>query len=451
MLTLSEVCNSLNINMSSIKNNHVLDFPITGFAVDSRHVKQGNIFIALKGTKTNGELYLQEAKKNGAIAAIVSSDCKECIDDFPLLKVEDSLQTLQYLAKHKLEKLGIRIIAITGSVGKTTTKEFTQQLLSKKYRVAFSPGNQNSQIGMPLTILNQVTDEDQLLILEMGMTEKGHLSQLVQIAPPEVGVITQVALVHACNFESIEEIALTKAEIFSNPSMKLAIFPREIPEYKQISEKIPCKKSTFSLCSSEADYKISLDCDNCIEISFENENIKLGCPSLIGKHNLHNLLASIVIARYFKLDWNTILDALSSLSLPEKRLQYISLKGLNFLNDSYNAAEVSVKAALEVMAEQKVNGRKIAVLGSMMELGKFSHECHSRVGECALNCVDEVYCLGIECDPIYRLWKKEKRPTHLFKTRSDLVGFLKNHLTPNDLVLLKGSSSNELWKVLEEL
>lgn len=200
---------------------------VRGVAVDSRQIKPGDLFFALPGAKADGHTFLEEAAKKGAAGAVVHHSYNGADFGLPLIKSDDVLQTLQELARKKVESARPRIVGITGSLGKTTTKEFVTTLLKAKYRVAASPGNSNSQIGLPLAILNHSGEGDEILVLEMGMTHPGEIHKLVSIAPPEVAVVTKVALVHACNFESIEEIAHAKGEIFSHPLTKMGIYNKE--------------------------------------------------------------------------------------------------------------------------------------------------------------------------------------------------------------------------------
>ena len=368
-----------------------------------------------------------------------------------MIRVDDPLIALQDLSKAVLLNSPVRIAAITGSIGKTTTKEFVRTLLAAKYRVAASPGNSNSQVGIPLTILNHTQGDEEILILEMGMTGPGHLARLVQIAPPEVAVLNTVALVHACNFDSLEEIAQAKSEIFSHSQTRLGILNGDMPYFSKISQVGTCFKQSFSLQSSRADYAWDPSEINLLHARLEGKSIKFEALPVPGKHNRCNLLPAIAVARYFKIEWEEILKRLPLLDLPERRLQFIHRKNILFLNDSYNASELSVKSALETLPEPEEGGRKIAVLGSMMELGKFSDECHQRVGEFALKYVEKVYCLGEECLPIYEIWKNAGRSIQMFHGRDDLVACLREDLRPSDVVLLKGSRSKELWKVLEEI
>ncbi len=443
-MTLGQMAHSLSLHIYSHKR-------VKGVSVDTRTLQPGEVYVALKGERVDGHDFLAEAQKRGALAAIISKHYHG--PDFGLIpmRVEDPLSALQELARRVLMRRRVRIVAITGSIGKTTTKEFTKTLLSMKYKVAASPGNQNSQVGIPMAILNHTTGEEEILVLEMGMTTRGHLARLVQIAPPEVALVTTAALVHACNFDSLEEIARTKAEIFSHPHTCLGILSRDMINYQEISHVGACRKLSFSLSYLDADYYLDAKDQNRIDARLEGCRLHLGPIHVISRHYLHNLLASIVVARYFNVSWEVIIQGICLLKLPERRLQFVEHKGIIFLNDSYNASELSVIAALETLSACKAPGRKIAILGSMMELGKFSEGCHQRVGEFALRHVDEMYCLGEECHPIYQVWKEADRPVKLFFDRTKLVEFLKTALQPSDIVLLKGSLSKQLWKVLEEL
>jgi len=423
---------------------------IKGYCTDSRLLNEGELFFALKGLHSDGHDFLHEIKQKGAVAAVVSKNYQGDIQGLRLLFVEDPLIALQNLACTSLARSSTRVAAITGSIGKTTTKEFTRILLSAKYRVSASPGNSNSQVGLPLAILNHSSPEDEILVLEMGMTEKGQLARLVQIAPPEIAAITYIALVHACGFQTLEDIALTKGEIFSSPKTKMGILHCNIPCYEDVCRIGTFPKHSFST-TSEADYHLDPHHPDVIVSRLDKKAIPMGPLPVPGKHNIHNLMAAIGIARYFGVCWEEIQRMIPALVMPEKRLQFVRKEGILFLNDSYNASEVSVKAALETLAQVEGVDRKIAVLGSMMELGKFSEECHRNVAEHSLKYVESMFCLGEECKPIFETWRRANRPVRIFTTREDLVSCLKNELKPGDAVLLKGSRSKQLWKVLEEL
>lgn len=446
-----------SLSLSQVSNilHHATLLPnaqIPGYCVDSRNLKRGELFFALKGERIDGHDYLFEAEQKGAAAAVVS--CKYMGAEpsrLPLIRVSNPLHSLQKIARHVLAAGHSRIVAITGSLGKTTTKEFVNTLLKEKYITATSPGNNNSQVGLPLSILNHTNGNEEILIFEMGMSQPGHLSGLIEIAPPEVSVLTSVALVHACNFNSIEDIAWAKSEIFGCNATRLGIICHDIPIYEDILSVGSCRKQSFSRLSQNADYSIDLENQNLLKANLESKSIFLDGFNIPGKHNLLNLLAAVAVARYFHVTWEEIRQRLPLLQLPDKRLQLVARNGILFINDSYNAAEPSVIAALENMPKPMGQGRRIAVLGGMAELGKFSNDCHRRVGEHALNHVEEMYCLGEECQPIYESWKIFGRKVELFHDFSDLLDCLKKALKPSDVVLIKGSNAKQMWKIIEEI
>ena len=418
-------------------------------AVDSRLLKLNDVFFALKGAQVDGHEYLAQVAANGASCAVVSNVYTGPDHGLILLKVEDTLQALQTLTTKILNSRKSRIVAVTGSVGKTTTKDLITTLLKTKYRVASSPGNHNSQIGLPLTILNHTQGDEDILVLEMGMTSAGHIANLVQIAPPDVAVVTMVALNHVVNFSELREIAAAKAEIFSHPKTTLGILPRELADYASMASTGACSKLSFSLTASDADYTMRI-IDNHLHVMHAGTKEAILTPlALPGKHNLHNFLAAIVVARHFHVDWNDIASAIPQLTLPERRLEHVEVDGVVYVNDSYNAVDVSVKAALDSLPSPKPGGKSVAVIGQMLELGKFSEKCHQDVAEYALSRVDNMLCLGKECEPIYACWMKSQRSVKWCMKLDDVVTELQQLVQPGDVVLLKGSRANQLWRVLD--
>lgn len=427
------------------------DCIISGVSADSRLTVPGDLFFALPGAQSDGHFFIPEAAAKGARAAVVRRDYSESCSGMPLLHCDDVLESLQLLGKLYLRLGNAKIIAVTGSIGKTTTKDFLSTLLKCKYKISSSPGNSNSQIGLPLAILNNVSLDEDLLIFEMGMTHRHQISKLIEIAPPTVALITTIALVHACNFDSIDEIAQAKAELFSHPNTDLGIYPKECDIKNTLSRSGPCRKLSFSTNTSNADYVLESLGEEMIVKSSNADFVRLPLLTLLGNHNRHNFLAAAIAARHFGVSWEEIGERMSSLTLPERRLQIIEKFDAVFVNDSYNASEISLKAALSSLPKPKALGKKIAVIGEMLELGKFSHQCHLEVGEYALKYVDSMFCLGQECSPIYECWQKAGRPVYWTQERQSLVAALRAQLQPNDVVLLKGSRAKGLWKILDEL
>ena len=429
---------------------------VIGFCVDSRMVKSHDAFFALPGAKSDGHDFLKDVASKGASVAIVLKTYTGPDFGLPLIRVNCVLQFLQDLAKRKLAKLNPRIVAVTGSIGKTTTKEFITTLLRQRFKVASTPGNSNSQIGMPLAILNHLKGGEDIVVLEMGMTEPGQIANLVRMAPPDVALITSVELVHASHFEGVDEqetlsrIARAKAEILSHPKTQIGILHREIINFEELIRVGSCKKLTFSMGSPHADFFLKPSKSQmCIKYPEGEQTLK--ALKVLGAHNQQNFLAAVAVARYFGLDWSEITKGMQELALPERRLQRVEKEGIIFINDAYNACTQSMKSALQSLPKPESKGRRIAVIGEMVDLGKFSEKQHQEVGACALESVDQLFCFGKGCEPIWKLWKDAQRPVEWTTNRTELLEALRKELKPGDVVLLKGSRINDLCKVPEEL
>lgn len=432
-----------------VSNTH--DGAFRGVCVDSRLFHPGNLFFALPGACSDGHLYLQEVALKGCAAAVVVKNYQGPSYGMALLYVEDTLRALQDLSQWVLQQSKARVVGITGSLGKTSTKDFLSTILKEKYRVAASPGNSNSKIGLPLAILNHTNREDEIIILEMGMTHPGQISRLVEIAPPECAIITSAALVHACNFDSLESIADAKAEILTHPKTKIGILNRDLVNYEKISRTDNFQKISFAYIHPLADYSIQPHESPKLHVKVNGGIQELEIFSIPGKHQQVNFLAAVACARYFGLTWQEISCAMSRLILPPLRGSIVEKKGIFFINDSYNAAELSVKAALENLPQPLSGGRKIAVLSDMLELGKFSEACHKEIGRHSLKYVDQMFCYGSECRHIATCWEEAKRPIQWFAKREELLPELKNYLKTGDVVLIKGSRGTEIYKLLDEL
>lgn len=415
-----------------------------GACVDSRLLKGGDLFFACPGIKCDGHTFLAQAAQKGASAAVVSSTYHGESFGLPLIYVENPEKALQQLAKAILKSYKTKVVAITGSVGKTTTKGFLAHLLASSFRVAATPGNYNSQLGLPLTILNHLQEDTEIAVLEMGMTQAGHIASLVEIAPPDIAVITATALGHAENFDSLDAIGLAKAEILSHPKTQLGIIDCAISNYQVIAHSSRAPLISFGCDNKHADWTLVTGERSLLLMQHGAQVMDFDPLLLPGKHNLHNFLAAAVAANSCGVSWSLIQESAKTLTLPEMRLQIEEHQGITFINDSYNALPVAVKAALDSLPAPKRAGRKIAVLGEMRELGKFSLECHLEVAEYALSRVDMLFCLGKGCAPIHDLWNKAGRSVFWTLEFSELVEQLNKSLHSDDVVLIKGSRTSGL-------
>jgi len=431
-----------------------LSHHVKSVVVDSRQLMPGDLFFALSGARVDGHDFLQEAVQRQACAAVVSEKFyARHATQFSLLliPVPDVLLALQSLARNYLKKYcQAKIVAITGSVGKTSTKHLTTQLVQNHLSTAFSPGNQNSQIGLSLTLLNHVQGHEELLILEMGMTGKGQIQQLTTIAPPDIAVLTAVELVHMNELSSLQEIAEAKSEIFSHPKTQLGILPAEIAYRDLVLSAGSCKKHTFSSTSSQANFFLSRQSQEFTIVDVRGQSPSLPPLPFLGGHNYQNFLAAVSVCRTLGIEWGQIKETIPTLTLPEKRLEQIMKKGILFINDSYNAALASIKAALDSLPPPpNPSGKKIAVLGEMLELGSFSEACHKEIGEFSLEKVDRIICFGEGCTPIEEVWKKANKPVCVLTSLEQVIDELQRHVKSGDLVLLKGSNKKQLWEILK--
>jgi len=422
------------------------DLRVLGVAVDSRNVRPGDLFFALEGAKQDGHDFIAAAASKGAVAAVVKNSYSNSDLQIPLLHVENPLLMLQEMAASALRLFKGKIGAITGSLGKTTTKGILATLLKEKYRVAASPGNSNSQIGLPLAVLNHTSGDEEILIFEMGITHANQLPRLIEIAPPDIAVVTTIAPVHIANFPSLEELALAKAAIFSHPKTSIGILSKDLPFFEPMSRIGTCQKISFSV-TQEASFSL-IEENSQLKITHCNQVHYLPPSNLPGAHNLHNLLAAVAAAKCFGMEWEEMQKGIPKLVLPEMRFEQVMKKGVLFINDSYNASEASIKAALQCLPQVSQGGKKIAVLGDIVDLGNYATACYQGIGEATLAHVDLLICLGKDCGMMVEAWKKAQRPVLWCHSLQEVVHELDRHMGVGDVVLLKGSNKHKLWEIL---
>lgn len=405
------------------------------FQVDSKKIKKGDIFFALKGQKVDGHNFLEEVAKRGALKAIVNKHYRGKSFNLELIRVDSSLKFLQNLSKAKLQNNSIKI-GITGSCGKTTTKEFLYCLLLEKYRVFQSYKNQNSQIGLPLSILNDKS-KSEVLILEMGMSEKEEIKKLRSLTSLDIALITNVSLSHSKNFENIEEIAFEKSNIFEKE--KFRIINYDLLKYRNIFKG---DFLTFSIFKKEADFFLEKKGKKIF--LYERGNFFLSLKLDLPSHFLENFLAAFAVCRCLNLKKEEIKKGSFNLKTLKLRFEKKIVKKKNFILDCYNSNYLSLMKALENMP--KVKGKKIAVIGEMRELGKFSNKCHSEIGKKANGLIDILICLGKKTIPTIEAFKGEK---YFFEDKKKLAFFLKKISSKKDVVLIKGSRILEMEKILD--
>lgn len=421
--------------------------PVISVACDSHKVYPGTLFFALKGKKQDGHSFLEQALEKGAVGAVVDSSYQGPSFGLPLIVSQNVLESLQQLARLAIQKNKPKVVAITGSLGKTTTKDFTTTLLKSRYSVYSDPGNANSKVGLPLSILGMRGDEE-LLVLEMGMSLPGEIGHLVSIAPPDVAVLTTAAFVHAMNFDSLQGIVRAKAEIFSHPKTAIGLYSADIPHSEEILTSGSCPKLSFSAVSDKAFFHAKKRGDKLF--LYEEGALALTLPwTLLGAHNGHNFLAAVAAARQFGVTYEDIERASPSLKLPQNRLQLVSKGGILFIKDAYNANRNSICSAIETLSSLPQGKRKVAVLSEILELGTFAEQEHEAVARYALTRVDELFCIGEGAKLLKQLFDEAGKICHHFSDKEALRTALKENLREDDVVLLKGGRLYNLGELVE--
>ncbi|MFY9432603.1 MAG: UDP-N-acetylmuramoyl-tripeptide--D-alanyl-D-alanine ligase [Thermacetogeniaceae bacterium] len=430
---------------------------ITGVSIDSRKVKPGDLFFAFSGEHVDGHDYIEDAFHRGAAAAVISRPVY-CKQDKPLIRVSDPLQALQNLAKGYRSLFDIPVVAVTGSTGKTTTKDLIAGVLGSKMAVIKTEGNYNNELGLPLTILN-LDDRHQAAVLEMAMRGRGQIAELCEISHPQLGVITNIGKTHLELLGSQGAIAEAKGELLSSlPIDGCAVLNADDPWQVKLASRVKGEVIYYgidSMCQIRA-----TDIRLC---GLEGVGFKLHTPSgkaecflpLPGVHNVANALAAAAVGYRFSLNPEEIAAGLASASLTGMRLEVkLGIGETKIIDDSYNASPASTIAALELLAAVDGN-RKTAVLGDMYELGEETISGHREVGEKAavlsIDCLCTVGKLAREIAVGAEAAGLPRERIHTFQEKAEAAAFLKSYLEKGDVVLIKGSRGMKMEEITASL
>ncbi len=436
---------------------------ITEAAIDSRQVIPGSLFVALPGERADGHDFINEAFKRGASFALIQRDADASFRTLDLrgglsaeskpdltpplcLRVDNSLAALQQVARFWRRKLNLRVVGITGSVGKSTTKEVIAQVLSERYRTLRSPGNLNNEIGLPLTILRLGSGYERA-VLEMGFYVPGEISFLCEIALPQIGVVTNIGTVHAERAGSQEAIARGKTELVQAlpPAPEgIAILNFDDPLVRQMEEKTKARVFFYGL-SSEADLWADdiegLGLDGIrFRLHYQHETMHVRIP-MIGRHSVETALRASAVGLAEGLNWQEIIEGLRRGHAQLRLVAVRSESGALILDDTYNASPESMLASLNLLDELE-GKRKIAVLGDMLELGPYERQGHEMVGLRASQVADILVTLG----PRARMYaqaahRSGMRASQIFEWEESapIVEWLQKNLSKDDVALIKGS------------
>lgn len=465
MLTIGTILKALGQEVD-LTNDRV----ISGGCIDSRLAKPGELFIALAGEHTDGHQFVEQAFQNGAALALIERpnelyfpilDLSEKIYDIPrtpfCLLVPNTLEALQQVAAFWRREFKIPVIGITGSVGKSSTKETLAALLSYRFKVLKNPGNMNNEIGLPLTLLT-LNDSHQVAVLEMGFYVPGEIDLLCTIARPQIGIVTNIGTVHAERAGDLDAIALGKSELVQAlppAPLGMAVLNFDDHRVRDMAAKTSAKIVTFGK-SKFADYWADeIHSSGTAGIRFtthhERASHELSSP-LMGRHSVYNLLAAVAVARQLGMSWREIETSLQTQPVVQRVRLFNSRQGAAVLDDSYNASPLSTIAALDLLGE--LDGEKVAVLGDMLELGQYQIEGHQQVFDKALSIADRLVLIG----PRYRMTLDNAVLTAVlagkirwFPDAEAAAVYLAENLSAGQTVLVKGSHGMNMAKIIKAL
>jgi UDP-N-acetylmuramoyl-tripeptide--D-alanyl-D-alanine ligase len=427
------------------------DFDFDGVAVDSRLVRPGCLFVALVGARADGHDFLSEAFVRGARAALVARIPSGWEPKRPLFVVPDPLDALQSLAARTRRREAFRLAAITGSAGKTTTKELAAAIVSRKFRCGKTPGNLNSLIGFPMAMLN-LEPGLEAVVGEMGMSTPGELSRLSRLFRPEVAAITNVAAAHAQNFPSLEAIADAKWEILDGLSDDGAlVFNADDPRLLARARRYAGRKISFGFGPSAEVSASGVRPDGISAMAFTLSMGEACAPvrlPLAGRHQVANCLCAAAVAFAWGMTAAEVALVAESFGPPERRGRGYRLRsGALLVDDSYNSNPASLEAGLEWLREARVSGRRIALLGDMLELGPEAPRYHRQAGERAAASVDRLVCVGPLAAEIASGAVAAGLPAEAVATAAtpeEAADSIRGELREGDLVWVKGSRGSRM-------
>ncbi len=430
------------------------DIVVGKISTDSRTVKPGEFFVALHGESFDGHQFVEGAAKSGAAGAIVDADWQGNVPaQFAIIRARDTLQAYQNLAANYRRSLPLKVLAITGSNGKTSTKDFAASVLARKFRVTKTEGNFNNHVGLPRTML-EATSEDQIAVWEIGMNHPGEVAALAKIAAPDVAIITNVGIAHIEFMGSQEAIAAEKGALAEAVGPHgTVILNADDPFNKEIAGRTRARvmlAGTSGGTVHATDIQQSSDGSEFTILEGAHRcRAQLPVPGL---HMVQNALLAVAAGRTFGLSLEECAAGLAAAPLTKARLQIKEIDGVRFLDDSYNANPDSMKAALRTLKELDVDGKRIAILGEMRELGAESERSHREVGQTAAELeIDQLIAIGeIGAGIATAAMKAGLERSVSVDSTTEAAELLAEIAEPGDLVLIKGSRLAKTERVIDE-
>ena len=433
------------------------------FSKDTRTIQKGDMYIGIKGEKFDGNIFWKQALDNGAMGVIVQEiefevDELKRYNDKVIIKVKDTLEALYAIASYKRQLYDIPVVAITGSVGKTSTKDIVANVVSQKYHTVKTIGNNNNNIGLPFTILNAPIDME-AMVLEMGMNHFGEIHLLSEIAKPNICIITNIGTSHIGNLGSRENILKAKLEILDGAKEPYVVINNDNDLLHKWYEenKNTLKIKTYGIYNTSDIQAKSMDMreeESSYIVSLRGKEEKMKVP-VGGEHFILNSLCAIAVGELLHIEIEDIKKGIESFQLTKNRMEVTECKnGIKIINDAYNSSVESIKASLAYMKHIKAN-RRIAVLGDILETGEFAKELHESIGKIVCeNTVDILICSGENAKYIVESAKKEgfdEKHIYYFEDKEEIIDALKKIIEPNDVILFKASNGMRFFEIAEKV
>ncbi|MBT6662706.1 MAG: UDP-N-acetylmuramoyl-tripeptide--D-alanyl-D-alanine ligase [Nitrospina sp.] len=429
-----------------------------GVSIDSRTLKKGELFVCIQGDRFDGHNFIKEAQDKQAAAIVLSeeSEMGRVRGKTPVvIRVKNTLKALQELALFYRKKMPVKVIGITGTNGKSTTKEMTAAITEKKFKTIKTKGNLNNHIGLPLNIFD-LSKTDEIAVMEMGMSAAGEIKRLAEIAKPEIGVVTNISEGHLVHLKTLKKVQAAKGELFDSLSEKeTAIVNADDPLVLELAKSVQAKVITYGIYKG-ADIKAENICPMDREgfklsVNFSGKNIPI-CIPFLGECNIYNALAAIATSWSLGIAPDDIKQGLMAAKLLANRFEVSEHRGVTIINDSYNANPRSMKEALKILAKYKCKGRRFFIVGEMLELGDLSKPAHKALGvDVAKYSIDYLVTVGDLSSHVAKsavASGMNKKNTAIASGHECAVAFIKKHSRSGDCLLVKGSRGSKMEEVV---
>lgn len=424
------------------------DDEINFFSQDSRQMTNGGMYIPLKGERFDGHNFIESAFQTGAQAIISEKDVN--YEDKIVIKVKDTHQALKDMASYLRNHRPVKVVGVTGSVGKTSTRDMVYSVVKQKYKTLKTEGNYNNEIGLPLTILRY--HDEEVLVLEMGMNHLQEMSRLSMIARPDIACITNVGTAHIGELGSRENILKAKLEIINGMKEGSTLIINQDNDMLQTVE-LPhlnvVRVGKGKEASIQASHIVLEETKSSFEVEYQGKKEIIEVP-VQGEHNISNALIAIAVGIELNISLEDIKKGIQEFKLTKNRMDILEKNHKTVIDGTYNASVDSMKSSIDVLANYKK--RKVAILADMLELGDYSQQLHEEVGSyVASKGIDILVCVGKKAKYIYQKARESMKDVYYFESNQEVIARLDELLKEDDVILVKGSHSMNLKEVVEKI